>query len=307
MSATVSADLKELVDPTATLRRISGEFAFTEGPVWNKAEQCLVFSDIVGDVRRRWSEAHGVQEIMRPSYKGNGMVYDSDGSLIICEHATSSVVRLLPNGDRRLIAWHHEGIYLNSPNDVVTRALDGSIYFTDPIYGRLPGFGIERKTELSYRGVYRVPSKGGPAELVVNSKEFDGPNGLCFSPDESLLYVNDTSFGRIKVYDVRPDGSLVNGRTFFEGVGTGVIEEGVVDGMKVDDRGNVWVSGPKGIWIINPKGKHLGIVPIPDHVGNFTWGGNDWRTLFICASHTLYSLETRVGSAPLPYHQAGAR
>ena len=131
---------------------------------------------------------------------------------------------------------------------------DGTIYFSDPWYGRMPGFGIERGRELGWQGVFRIPPGGGQdeLELAVEKDEFEMPNGLCFSPDESLLYMNDTPRAHIKVYDVNADGTLANCRMFFEGVGTGVIEEGIPDGMKCDERGNIWVTGPKGIWVISP-------------------------------------------------------
>ena len=131
----------------------------------------------------------------------------------------------------------------DSPNDVCVRS-DGSIYFSDPWYGRFPGFGIERERELGWQGVFRIPPGGGQeSQLAVAQDEFEMPNGLCFSPDESLLYINDTPRAHIKVWDVDADGSLANGRMFFEGVGTGVIEEGIPDGMKCDERGNIWVTG----------------------------------------------------------------
>ena len=130
-------------------------------------------------------------------------------------------------------------------------AFDGSIYFSDPWYGRFPGFGHPRKRRLGLQGVFRIPPGGGDLELVVERDEFEMPNGICFSPDNSLFYINDTPGAYIKVYDVNADGSLSNGRMFFEGVGTGVIEDGIPDGMKCDERGNIWVTGPGGIWVIS--------------------------------------------------------
>ena len=127
------------------------------------------------------------------------------------------------------------------------------------------------------------------------------PNGLCFSPDESLLYINDTPRAHIKVWDVNADGTLANGRMFFDGVGTGVIEEGIPDGMKCDERGNIWVTGPKGVWVISPAGEHLGTVEVPENVGNLTWGGEDWHTLYIPSTSSLYSIRTKVGPRREPY------
>lgn len=295
--------LGELVDLDAEVERIATGFTFTEGPIWNAAEQALYFSDMPGDVRRRWSEADGVTEVMRPSFKANGVVYDADGALLVCEHVTSALFRERPDGVRELLAYHFEGSYLNSPNDVITRS-DGTIYFSDPWYGRFPGFGIERERELGFQGVYRIPPGGGQAELqlAVDRDEFEMPNGLCFSPDESLMYINDTPRAHIKVWDVEPDGTLTGGRMFFEGVGSGVIEEGIPDGMKCDELGNIWVTGPGGVWVISPEGEHLGVVEVPENTGNMTWGGEGWRTLYIPSSESVYRITTKVASAPLPYH-----
>ena len=303
MSVVVKSDeLRELVDPGAEVEQIGTGFIFTEGPVWNAAGELLLFSDMPGDVRRRWSEADGVRELMRPANKCNGMVYDADGNLLVCEHATSTLVRERPDGTREAIATHFRGKELNSPNDVITRS-DGTIYFSDPWYGRMPVFGVERERELGFQGVYRIAPGGGDPELVVPEDQFEMPNGLCFSPDESLLYVNDTPNALIRVYDVAPDGSLSGGRLFRDGIGDGVIENGVVDGMKCDERGNIWVSGPGGVWVIDPAGEHLGTIEVPEEVGNLGWGGDDWRTLFIAASTSVYRIETKVASARLPYHR----
>jgi gluconolactonase len=295
-----AAALEELVDPNAEVEQVATGFTFTEGPIWNALEQALYFSDMPGDVRRRWSEADGVREVMRPSNKCNGLTYDAEGNLLVCEHTTSLLVRERPDGARETVASHFEGKELNSPNDVVVRS-DGSIYFSDPWFGRMPVFGLERERELGFQGVYRVPPGGGDPELVVGRDEYEQPNGLCFSPDESLLYVNDTPKAYIKVYDVNPDGSLANGRMFFEGIGSGIIEEGIPDGMKCDERGNVWVTGPGGIWVISSEGERLGLIEVPENTGNLTWGSDDWHTLFIPSSTSLYRIRTKVGPRREPY------
>jgi gluconolactonase len=240
--------------------------------------------------------------VMRPSFKCNGMTLDANLDLIVCEHVTSALWRERTDGSRELLAYHYEGKYLNSPNDVCVRS-DGTIYFSDPWYGRFPGFGIERGRELGWQGVFRIPPGGGPeeVELVVEKDEFDMPNGLCFSPDESLMYINDTPRAHIKVWDVNEDGSLSNGRMFFEGVGSGVIEEGIPDGMKCDERGNIWVTGPGGIWIISAAGEHLGVIKVPENTGNLSWGGDDWHTVFIPSSTSLYTIRTTVGPRREPY------
>ncbi len=302
MGVVVNSDeLRELVDAGGAVESIGSGFMFTEGPIWHADGEFLLFSDMPGDVRRRWSEADGVSEVMRPANKCNGMVYDGDGNLLVCEHSTSSLVRERPDGERETIASHFRGKELNSPNDVITRS-DGTIYFSDPTYGRVPVFGVERDAELGFQGVYKLPAAGGEPELVVGEDEFEMPNGLCFSPDESLLYINDTPNARIRVYDVGAGGALANGRVFADGIGDGVIENGVVDGMKCDERGNIWVSGPGGVWVFNPAGEHLGVIETPENIGNLGWGGAGWRTLFIAASTSVYRIETKVASARLPYH-----
>ena len=305
MGIEVKSDkLAELVDPGAEVERVATGFTFTEGPIWNHADGFLLFSDMPGDVRRRWSESGGVEEVMNPSNKGNGMVYDAEGNLLVCEHVTSSLVRERPDGTRETLATHYKGKELNSPNDVCVRS-DGTIYFSDPWYGRMPGFGLERDRDLGFQGVYMLRpgfAPGDEPELAVAEDEFEMPNGLCFSPDESLMYINDTPRAHIKVFDVAADGTLSNGRMFFEGIGSGVIEEGIPDGMKIDERGNVWVTGPRGVWVISPEGEHLGVVEVPENTGNMAWGDEDWKSLYIPSSTSLYRIRTKVGPARLPYH-----
>jgi gluconolactonase len=304
VSVDVRSDkLASLVDENVEVRQLGTGFTFTEGPIWNPKEQFLLFSDMPGDTRRRWDEGSGVQEVLSPSNKGNGMTLDADGRLIVCEHSTSSLVRMDADGKntgREVLASHYEGKELNSPNDVCIKS-DGSIWFSDPWYGRMPVFGVERERVLGWQGVFRLPPGGGDPELVVEQDEFEQPNGLCFSPDESLLYINDTPKAWIKVYDVGSGGTLSNGRMFFEGVGSGVIEEGIPDGMKCDEQGNIWVTGPGGVWAISAGGEHLGTVRIPENVGNLTWGGPDWHTLFVPSSTSLYAFTTNVGPHREPY------
>jgi gluconolactonase len=164
-------------------------------------------------------------------------------------------------------------------------------------------FGIERERDIGFQGVYRIAPGGGEPELAVGEDEFEMPNGLCFSPDESLLYIDDTPRALIRVYDVAADGTLANGRLFFDEIGSGLIEEGVPDGMKCDERGNIWVTGPGGVWIISARGEHLGVLEVPESTANLAWGGPDWRTLFIAGSTSVYRIQTRVASARLPYHR----
>jgi gluconolactonase len=291
----------ELVDEDAELEQLGTGFTFTEGPIWNPAGY-LLFSDMPGDVRRRWDPDSGVSEVANPSNKGNGMTLDNDGRLIVCEHVTSSVVRMDPDGKgggREVLATHYEGKELNSPNDVVVKS-DGAIYFTDPTYGRMPGFGIEREQDLDFQGVYRIPPGGGDPQLLVD--DFGQPNGLCFSTDESLLYINDTERTNIRVFDVQADGTIANGRVLAENIGSGKIEIGdLVDGMKLDERGNVWVTGPGGVCVFDADGQQIGTVEVPENVGNLNWGGPDWNELFIPATTSVYRITCKVSGNRLPY------
>jgi gluconolactonase len=287
--------MRELIAEDAEVERIGTGFTFTEGPLWNP-DGFLLFSDMPGDVRRRWDDAGGVREVANPSNKGNGMTLDNDGRLIVCEHVTSSVVRMDADGTgsgREVLASHYDGKELNSPNDVVVKA-DGATYFTDPTFGRMRG------QELGCQGVYRLPPDGGELELLVD--DFEQPNGLCFSVDESLLYINDTTRAHIRVFDVAADGTLANGRVLAEGIGSGSLEVGdLVDGMKLDERGNVWVTGPDGVWVFDPSGAHIGTVEVPESVGNINWGGPDWNWLFIPASTSVYRVQCKVSGNRLPY------
>ena len=306
MGVQVKADaFLELVDEGAEVERLGTGFTFTEGPIWNP-EGFLLFSDMPGDVRRRWDADSGVSEVANPSNKGNGMTIDNDGRLVVCEHVTSSVVRMDPDGKgggREVLATHYEGRELNSPNDVVVKS-DGAIYFSDPTYGRMPGFGIEREQDLDFQGVYRIAPGGGDPQLLVD--DFDQPNGLCFSTDESLLYINDTTRAHIRVFDVQSDGTIANSRVLADGIGSGSLEIGdLVDGMKLDERGNVWVTGPGGVCVFDPDGNHIGTVEVPENVGNINWarppGGPDWSWLMIPATTSVYRMQCKVSGNRLPY------
>jgi gluconolactonase len=298
--------LHDLIDPAAEHVQLGAGYRFTEGPAWSVPEQALIFSDIPADRRYRWTAGADDPEVLvEPNFKGNGMVYERGGTYLVCESDTSLVSRFDADGHRQVVASHFEGRELNSPNDIVTRS-DDSIYFTDPNYGRWNDtIGIERDPELDFQGIFRCAPDGTDLQLLVPRDEFEQPNGICFSPDESLLYVNDSPRCHIKVFDVRPDGSLGPSRVFFAGLGTGEVGASTPDGMKVDERGNVWASGPEGIWVIDPSGTHLGIVPTPEFPGNLCWGGDDLKTLFVCSSTTVFSVRTKVASAPLPCHAAG--
>ena len=293
------AEFEDLIDPYAPVGQVGTGFDFTEGPVWHPVDQYLLFSDMPADVRRRWDARRGVVEVKRPSNKCNGMTYDAELNLIVCEHATSSLIRERPDGRREVIASHFENQELNSPNDVCVHS-SGAIYFSDPWYGRMPVYGVERPRQLGFQGVYRVPPGGGAPTLLVDRHLFEQPNGLCFSPDERVLYVNDTAQAVIRAFDVQADGGLSNPRVFASGIRS-ELEAGLPDGMKCDQRGNVWCTAPGGVWVYSPGGDLLGKVRLPEMVANLAWGGADFRTLYLTATHSVYAIPTRVGPRHEPY------
>ena len=225
-------ELADLIDLDDERVELGSGYEFTEGPTWSVREQALIFSDIPADARYRWAGAGTPEVYVAPNHKGNGMVYERDGTYLVCESDTSVVSRFTPEGQRAVVASHFEGAELNSPNDIVTRDGD-SIYFTDPNYGRWNDWiGIERDPELDFQGVFCCERDGGNLRLLVQRNEFEQPNGLCFSPDESLLYVNDSPRCHIKVFEVAADGNLGPSRLFFEGLGTGEVGSSTPDGMK---------------------------------------------------------------------------
>ena len=302
----IDGAFRDCIDEHAPVVQLGTGFVFTEGPIWHPVEKHLLFSDMPGDVRRRW-DTGGVKEVMRPSNKGNGMTYDRELNLIVCEHSTSSLVRFRPDGGREVLASHFEGRELNSPNDVVV-GNDGSIYFTDPTYGRMDHFGVKRPTELGFQGVYRCPPghrPGDEPQLVTDRYMFTQPNGLTFSPCQRWMWVNDTEQASIRMFDVADDGRLVNGRTFASGIKDG-LKPGVPDGMKADDRGNVWVTGPGGVWVYDFHGALIGKVAVPEMVANLHWGGEDWGTLFMCACTSLYAVKTKARPRREPFMDAQA-
>jgi len=296
-------DFRRLIDEHAPVRQAGSGFTFTEGPIWHPVDHYLLFSDMPGDVRRRLDRS-GVREVMTPSHKGNGMTYDAGLNLLVCEHATSSVTRFSPDGRREVLASHFESRELNSPNDICVKS-DGSIWFTDPWYGRMPGYGVERPRELGWQGVFRLPPDHRPGDepqLVVDRYTFTMPNGLCFSPDESRLYINDTEQANIRVYDVEGD-RLTNGRVFASGIKDSLLP-GVPDGMKCDAEGNIWCTAPGGLWVYDADGRLIGKVSIPELPANLHWGGEDWRTLYVCASTSVYAVDVKVGPRNEPFMRA---
>jgi gluconolactonase len=276
-----------------TLEKLGTGFLFTEGPVWHPAGQFLLFSDMPGDHLRRWSAADGITTFRMPCNKSNGLTYDRQGRLLTCEHASSQVTRTEPDGRIVPLATHHGDKQLNSPNDIVCRS-DGSIYFSDPPYGRAKFYGVERPQELSFQGVYRVgPDPRRPALLA---DDFDRPNGLCFSLDERHLFINDTARQHIRVFDVAAGGALTGGRLWAETRGDG---PGAPDGMKIDSAGNVYCCGPGGIHVFDPDANLLEVIAVPEHTANFAWGDRDFRSLFITASTSLYRLRRDIPGLPV--------
>jgi gluconolactonase len=298
---TLRSEFENLIDPYAPVGQVATGFEFTEGPIWHPLDQYLLFSDMPGDVRRRWDARRGVVEVKRPSNKCNGMTYDAELNLIVCEHATSSLIRERVDGRREVLASHFQGQELNSPNDVCVHS-SGAIYFSDPWYGRMPVYGVERPRQLGFQGVYRVVP-GREPQLLVDRHLFEQPNGLCFSPDERLLYVNDTVQALIRVFDVSGDGTLSNARVFASGIRS-ELEPGLPDGMKCDQQSNVWVTAPGGVWVYSPAGELLGKVRLPELVANLAWGGSDFRTLYLTATHSVYSVPTKAGPRHEPYMTA---
>jgi gluconolactonase len=279
---------REVVGPGVTFEKLATGFLFTEGPLWHTRDQYLLFSDMPGDHLRRWSARDGVSTFRKPSNQSNGLAWDRQERLLACEHATSRLTRTEPDGRITIVASHYQGKELNSPNDVAVRS-DGSIYFTDPTYGRAEYYGRPRECELSFRGVYRVQPDTGALALLAD--DFDQPNGLCFSADEKQLFVNDTDKQHIRVFDVKADGTLANGREWARTTGEG---DGGPDGMKLDSQSNLYSCGPGGIHVFDPAGTCLGVIRVPEYTANFAWGDADRCSLYITASTSLYRIRTRV-------------
>lgn len=275
------------------LEKLETGFGFTEGPIWHPGEKHLTFSDLYQDKMRRWTATGGIETFRHPSNKTNGNTYDRHGRMLSCEHATSRVTRTEPDGSITVLASHYEGKELNSPNDIVTRS-DGSIYFTDPTYGRMPGYGVERPVPLGFRGVYRVAPDGTDLKLLAD--DFVQPNGLCFSRDERKLFVNDTEQAHIRVYEVSADGGLDGGAVWAEVVGEG---NSGPDGMKIDASGNLYCAGPGGVHVFANDATCLGVIRVPEIVANFTWGEGDMCSLFMTASTSLYRVRTLTAGQPL--------
>jgi gluconolactonase len=278
---------------TYRFERLGTGYLFTEGPVWHPTGKFLLWSDMPGDVMRRWSAADGVTVFRQPCDKSNGLTWDRQGRLLACEHATSRVTRTEADGRVVPVATHYQGKQLNSPNDLVCRS-DGGVYFTDPPYGRAKFYGVERPQELAFQGVYRVGGDPKAPELLVD--DFDRPNGLCFSLDESRLFVNDTVRQHIRIFDVTRTGGLTGGRVWAETRGD---KPGAPDGMKVDGAGAVYCCGPGGIHVFEPDGRLREVIEVPEYTANMAFGDDDYRSLFITASTSLYRIRVPVAGRPV--------
>lgn len=288
MTAEIRDDLfRKVVGDETAVERLATGFDFTEGPIWHPREKHLTFSDMPGNHMRRWTAAGGVKTFRKPSNMANGNTYDRAGRMLSCEHATSQVTRTELDGTINVLATHYRGKQLNSPNDIVVKS-DGRIYFTDPTYGRMAYYGIERTPELDFRGVYRVEEDGSGLTLLVD--DFAQPNGLCFSRDEKRLFINDTERGHIRAFDVGIDGPLSNGAVWAEVKGTG---NGAPDGMKIDRDGNLYCCGPGGLHVFSPDARSLGVIGVPEVVANFAWGDDDLLSIFLTASTSLYRVRTK--------------
>jgi gluconolactonase len=307
--------IDQIVPKDAKLERIATGFKWVEGPVW--IEGSLYFAEIPSNTIRKWTPGSGVTMFLTQSgYKGaapyggpesgsNGMTLDNRGRLTIAGHAQRDIYRLeslRPNGPIKILADSYQGKKLNSPNDLVYRS-DGSLYFTDPPYGLRTQKDSDPEKELKVNGVYRLPLADGQKESPNSAlqsliSDLPRPNGIAFSPDEKYLYVDNSEPMKIWMrYRVQPDGSLTDAKLFYDA--TSDTRPGSPDGMKVDEKGNVYSTGPGGVWIFSPEGKPLGTIVMPEKSSNVAWGGPDRKTLYITASTSIYRIHLEIAGAPL--------
>ncbi|MTH76149.1 SMP-30/gluconolactonase/LRE family protein [Paracoccus aestuariivivens] len=290
---------RSLIHPNAQLRQIGSGFEWAEGPVWFPAAQMLLFSDIPAHRMMRWTAETGCTVFREDSDYSNGNTRDPSGRLVTCHHGLRAVTRTEHDGRRTVLASHHAGKRLNSPNDVIARS-DGSVWFTDPTYGILSDLeGYRASPEQDGSFVYRISPEGGDPVAVVT--DFTQPNGLCFSPDERLLYVAESGSSHnpdvppvIRVFDVSEDGTVGNGRDF------AMIDKGLPDGIRCDARGNLWSSAADGVHVFAPDGALLGKVLVPEVVSNICFGGPRGNRLFITATTSLYVVAVDATAAGWP-------
>lgn len=277
-----SSTFWHVLDRNVQLTKIAGGFGFTEGPVWDQKGFLYVSDEEQNKIFKVFGD--GRKEALISLGDPDGNTLDRQGRLINCASALRAIIAITPHGKYQILADRFEGKRFNSPNDVIVGP-DGALYFTDPTLDLVKG----ETQEIPFQGVYRLDEKG---EVRLLTKDLIQPNGLAFSPDGKHLYVDDTKQRNIRVYDVAPDASLSHPRIF--GEEPGAPHEGVPDGMRVDRKGNLYVTGPKGIWVWDPQGHHLGTIEIPEQPANLNWGDSDYRSLYITAIHSVYKMRTKI-------------
>jgi gluconolactonase len=289
--------LDRIIDTSETIHDLADGFGGAqgpaEGPLWWKEGGYLLFSDIHNNKRMKYEAGKGVSLFLEPTNRANGLTRDLQGRLVACEHDSRRVTRLELDGSLTVICNSFQGRQLNRPNDVVVKS-DGSIYFTDPWTNPNP----PNQWDLPFSGVYRLTPDLATLTLLVD--DFTLPNGLAFSPDESVLYINDTRRGHIRAFDVMPNGAIsrASDRVFADLRGP---EPGVPDGMKVDVEGNVYCGGAGGIWVMDKTGKKLGrIVHGAPATTNIGFGGDDWKTLYVTSRNHLGSVKVKIAGIPVP-------
>lgn len=277
----LTPDFWNLVDRNAKLATVASGFGFTEGPVWDERGFLYVSDEALNKIFRVENDGKKTEVISLGDPDGN--TYDRRHRLIDCASVLRAIIEVTPDGKYSILADHYQGNKFNSPNDVIVGP-DGDFYFTDPTLDLVAG----EKQEIPFQGVYRLDGKGN---VTLLTKDLTQPNGLAFSPNGKHFYVDDSEQRNIREYDVAPDGSLVNGRIF--GKEPGGKDDGVPDGIKVDTNGNIYVTGPKGIWVWDSHGHHVGTIDLPEQPANLTWGDKDYQTLYITATTSVYSLRMK--------------
>jgi gluconolactonase len=293
----LAPELEKIISPSEPIQYLADGFGGAqgpaEGPLWWKEGAYLLFSDIHNNRRMKYEPGKGVSLFLEPTNRANGLTRDLEGRLIACEHDTRRVTRLELDGSLTVLANSFQGRQLNRPNDVVVKS-DGCIFFTDPWTNP----NAPQQWDLTFAGVYRLTPDLGTLTLLID--DFVLPNGLAFSPDESVLYINDTRRGHIRAFDILPNGTLAK-QTDHVFVDLRGAEPGVPDGMKVDIEGNVYCGGAGGIWIMDPKGKKLGhIVHGAPATTNIAFGGSDWKTLYFTSRNHLGSMKVKIPGIPVP-------
>jgi gluconolactonase len=287
----LSPKFSELIASDAKLETVATGFGFTEGPMWDPAGFLYVSDETINKIFRVYPDGKKEEVIALGDPDGN--TFDRRHRLIDCASVLRAIIEVTPDGKYKVLADRYEGKRLNSPNDVIVGP-DGALYFTDPTLDLVQG----EKQEIAFQGVYRLDDAG---KVRLLTRDLTQPNGLAFSPDGKKFYVDDSELRNIRVYDVAADGSLSNGRIF--GEEPGGKHEGVPDGIKVDDKGNLFVTGPKGIWVWDANGNHLGTIVMPEQPANLTWGDPKYDTLYITATTSVYRLKTKTrGYVPYLEH-----